>query len=189
MRSMANMKIVCPVDGYSLEQSLRQTVDLEGPIYFRVGRGRDTEVYRPGDEWEYGKIGLLRDGKDGLVISNGIMVAAAFQAAELLAKEGIELTVADLHTLQPLDTVELLSLIKRHKSVFVAEEHNTYGGVATIVADAMIDAGSTDVRFVRIGFPSDQYAIVGPPYYLYKHYGLDPAGIANKIRQVLGEPQ
>jgi transketolase len=185
MRSMANMKIVCPVDPYSLEQSLRQTVDVEGPIYFRIGRGRDTDIYRPGDQWEFGKIRLLRNGKDGLVISNGIMVAAASQAADLLAKEGIELTVADLHTLRPLDSAALLSLLKQHKTVFVAEEHNTFGGVATIVADAMVDAGVTDVQLVRIGFPSDQYAIVGPPYYLYKYYGLDAAGVAARIRKTL----
>jgi len=187
MRSMANMKIVCPVDAYSLEQSLRQTVDVEGPIYFRMGRGRDTEIYKPGDEWEFGKIRLLREGKDALVISNGIMVAAASEAAEVLSKEGIRLTVVDLHTLQPLDTAALLSLLNRHKTVFVAEEHNTYGGVATIVADAMVDAGITGVRLVRIGFPSDQYAIVGPPYYLYKYYGLDGAGVADKIRKTLAQ--
>jgi transketolase len=185
MRSMANLKIVCPSDAYSLEQALRQTVDLEGPIYFRLGRGRDPDVYRPGDKWEFGKISVLRNGKDALLLSNGIMVPAAREAAERLAKDGIELTVADLHTLQPLDTEGLLSLVKKHGTVFVAEEHNTREGVATIVADTIIDAGINDVRLVRIGFPPDEYATIGPPYYLYQHYGLDATGLAERIRSAL----
>ncbi len=182
MRSMANLKIVCPSDAYSLEQALRQTVNLDGPIYFRLGRGRDPDVYRPGDKWEFGKISILRKGKDGLLLSNGIMVSASCEAADKLAKDGIEMTVVDLHTLQPLDTQGLLPLIREHRKVFVAEEHNTLGGVATIIADTIVDAELNDIHLVRIGLPSDEYAIIGPPYYLYKHYGLDGEGVAQRIR-------
>jgi transketolase len=185
MRSMANMKITCPADAYSFEQALRQTVDVEGPIYFRLGRGREPDVYRPGDNWEFGKISVLRNGKDGLVLSNGIMVSAACQAAEILRKNGFDLSVADLHTIQPLDLEGLLLLARQHGTIFVAEEHNTHGGVATIVADALVDAGVREVRLVRIGLPPDEYAIIGPPYHLYKHYGLDAAGLAERIRKVL----
>jgi transketolase len=185
MRSMANMKIVCPADAFSLEQALRQTVNLSGPIYFRLGRGREPDVYRPEDRWEFGKVSVLRNGNDGLIIANGIMVGAACQAAEILAKDGIDVTVADLHTVQPLDVEGLLSLVKKQRKVFVAEEHNTRGGVATALADTMIDARVDEVRLIRIGLPSDKYAIIGPPYYLYQHYGLDAAGLAQRVRQEL----
>jgi len=185
MRSIANIKIVCPADAHSLEWALRQTVDLSGPIYFRLGRGREPDVYQPEDKWEFGKISHLRDGKDALIFANGIMVSAACQAAELLAKDGIDMTVADIHTLNPLDTDGLLSLVKHQSTVFVAEEHNTRGGVASIIADTMIDAGANSIRLVRIGLPPDEFAIIGPPYYLYQHYGLDGAGLARRIRQEL----
>jgi transketolase len=185
MRSMANMKIVCPADAYSLEHALRQTVDLPGPIYFRLGRGRESNVYRSEDKWEFGKISVLRNGNDGLILANGIMVGAAYQAADMLAKDGINVTVADIHTIQPLDIEGLLSLVKKQRTVFVAEEHNTRGGVATMVADTMVDARVNGVRLIRIGLPSDEYAIIGPPFYLYKHYGLDGAGLAQRVRQTL----
>jgi len=67
--------------------------------------------------------------------------------------------------------------------VFVAEEHNMMGGVATIIADMIVDARINDVHLVRIGLPSDEYSIIGPPYYLYQHYGLDGAGVAERIRK------
>jgi transketolase len=128
---------------------------------------------------------MLRDGNDGLILANGIMVGAACQAAEILEKDGIDITVADIHTVQPLDIEGLLSLVKKHRTVFVAEEHNTRGGVATAVADTLIDARASDVRLIRIGLPPDEYAIIGPPYYLYQHYGLDGAGLAKRVRQEL----
>ena len=189
MASMPNMKVVCPADAYSLEQALRQTVDLEGPIYFRLGHSHEPDVYGPGDKWEFGKINVLRNGKDGLMLSNGIMVSAACQAAETLAKNGVELTVADLHTVKPLDIERLLTLIQPQQPIFVAEEHSTRGGTATIVADALVDAGINNIRLVRIGLPPDEYATIGPPYYLYRHYGLDAAGIVGRVQKVLKEKQ
>ncbi len=185
MRSMANMKIVCPTDAYSLEQALRQTVDVEGPIYFRIGGGDDPDVYKPGDQWQFGKIHVFREGRDALILANGMMVPAALGTAKTLADEGIDLTVADLHTVLPLDEKRLLSLVQKHPIVFVAEEHNTRSGVATAVADTMVDAGVNGVRLVRVGFPSEEYAIIGAPYYLYKHYGLTAEGLAAKVRQEL----
>jgi transketolase len=183
MRSIANLKIVCPADAYSLEQALHQTVDVEGPIYFRLGRGREADAYQEGEPWEYGKVSVLRTGGDGVLFANGILVTAARAAAETLAQEGIDLTVADLHTIQPLDVEGVLSLIEGKRHVFVAEEHNTRSGVATAVADALIDAQVGGVRLVRIGFPPDEYAAIAAPYYLYQYYGLDADGVAERVRK------
>jgi transketolase len=111
------------------------------------------------------------------------MVSASREAADKLAKDGIEMTVVDLHTLRPLDTQALLPLIEEQRKVFVAEEHNMLGGVASIIADTIVDAGLNNVHLVRIGLPSDEYAIIGPPYYLYKHYELDGDGVARRVRK------
>ena len=182
MRSMANVKIICPADSYSLEQAIRQTVDLEGPIYFRIGGGDDPDVYKPGDEWRFDEIEILREGRDALILANGMMVNTALDAAKTLASEGIYLTVADFHTVVPLDKKKLESLLQKHHTVFVAEEHNTRSGVATAVADFMVDSGITGVKMIRIGFPPDEYAIIGAPYYLYKHYGFVGPEFASRIR-------
>lgn len=186
MRAIANLKIVCPADAYSLEHALRQTVDVEGPVYFRLGRGREADAYQEGEPWEFGKVSVLRHGGDGVLFANGIMVAAARAAAEILAQKGIELTVADLHTIQPFDVEGVLSLIEGARRVFVAEEHNTRTGVATAVADAMVDAGVAGVKLHRIGFPPDEYSAIAAPYYLYQHYGLDAEGVAARVAAAMG---
>ena len=185
MRSIANVKIVCPVDTVSLEQALRQTVSVEGPVYFRVGRGRDPDVYHSGDEWKFGKISRLKEGKDALIIANGHMVSEACEAAKVLQSTGIDIAVVDLHTIEPLDKPGLREILSRVETVFVAEEHNTRSGVASAVADTIVDERLSDVRLVRIGFPSDEYSIIGAPYYLYNHYGLDSDGIVKVVTREL----
>jgi len=185
MRSMANMKIICPADSYSLEHAIRQTVDLEGPIYFRLGGGDDPDVYHPGDAWQFDKIQLLREGKDAVIFANGMMVHPALEAAKKLAQDGIDIAVADLHTVLPIDRKSLLSILDKTPLAFVAEDHNTRSGVATAVADEIVDSQLSGVRLVRIGFPPNEYAIIGAPYHLYQHYGLTTAGLEARIRAEL----
>ena len=186
MRSMANMKIVCPADAYSFEKALRQTVDVEGPIYFRLSAGNDPDVYRSGDDWQFGDIRSLREGRDALVLANGMMVHPAIRAANKLAEEDIDVAVADLHTVLPMDEKGLISLLDKTQTVIVAEDHNTRSGVASAVADVMADWRVNGVRLVRVGFPSDQYAMIGAPYHLYQHYGLTEQGLVARIRAELG---
>jgi len=185
MRSMANMKIVCPADAYSLEQALQQTVDLEGPIYFRLSGGDDPDVYRPGDEWKYGKIQILREGKDATILANGMMVHPSLEASKKLYESGIDVRVADVHTVMPLDETTLKSILHKTPIIFVAEDHNTRSGVATAIADVIVDSQIDGIKLVRIGFPSDEYAIIGAPYHLYQHYGLTTAGLEARVRKEL----
>ncbi|HYB03507.1 MAG TPA: transketolase C-terminal domain-containing protein [Nitrososphaerales archaeon] len=185
MRSMANMKIVCPADAYSLEQALQQTVDLEGPIYFRLSGGDDPDVYRPGDEWKYGKIQILREGKDATILANGMMVHPSLEASKKLYESGIDVGVADVHTVMPLDGTTLKSILDKTPIIFVAEDHNTRSGVATAIADVIVDSRINGIKLVRIGFPSDEYAIIGAPYHLYQHYGLTTAGLEARVRKEL----
>ena len=182
MRGIANLGVVCPCDAHSFEQALIQTVDVEGPIYFRLGRGRDPDVYTPDMPWEYGKLSVLRQGKDGLIIANGIMVIEAMKAAEILSNGGLELSVVDLHTIDPLDVDNLVSQLESVDKVFVAEEHSTRGGVATTVADTMVDQNIANVELIRIGFPADEYSEIAAPFYLYQHYGLDADGLISRIK-------
>ena len=185
MRSMANMKIVCPADTYSLEQALRQTVDVEGPIYFRLSGGDDVDVYRPGDAWKYGKIQVLREGRDATILANGMMVHPSLEAAKKLYDSGLDVGVADLHTVMPLDEDTLKSILDKTPIIFVAEDHNTRSGVASAIADVIVDSQLSGIKMVRIGFPPDEYAIIGAPYHLYQHYGMTTAGVEARVRAEL----
>jgi transketolase len=187
MRSIANLAVVCPCDATATEAALRQTADLPGPVYFRVGRGRDVDVYDalPAGTWRFGEAAVLREGKDLTIVGNGITVAAALQAARALSAEGIEASVIDAHTVRPFDDATIAEYAGSSRKLLVAEEHNVVGGVATACAEALVEHGLADVKLARIGMPADEYSLIGPPTHLYGHYGMDAAGIEAKARELL----
>jgi transketolase len=186
MRSIANMTVVCPCDATATEAALRQTADLPGPVYFRLGRGRDVDVYdsRPG-AWRFGEAAVLREGDDLTIVGNGITVSAALEAAAALAADGIEASVIDAHTVRPFDDATIAAHAGRSGKLLVAEEHNVVGGVASACAEALVEHGLAGVKLARIGMPADEYSLIGPPTHLYGHYGMDGAGIEAKARELL----
>ncbi len=187
LRSMARMTVVCPCDATATRIALDETIDHEGPIYFRLGRGREPDVYdRTGREFEVGKVAVLRDGDDVTIVANGTTVAPALEAAEALAGDGIEATVLDAHTVRPFDAEPILASAGRTGRLLVAEEHNVVGGVASACAEAIAEAGLGGIAMRRLGMPADEYSLIGPPLRLYEHYGLDGLGIEAQARELVG---
>jgi transketolase len=186
LRAMANMTVVCPADATATRRAIEQTMEVPGPVYLRVGRGRDPVVYadRPG-AWQFGKLARLREGSDLAIVANGITVHAALQAADALAADGIQAAVLDAHTVRPFDTETLCEVASQTGRLLVAEEHNVIGGVASACADALVDGSIGNVELHRLGMPPDEYALIGPPTHLYRHYQLDAAGIEARARELL----
>jgi transketolase len=184
LRSIAGVTVVAPCDARSLDAALRQTVEVPGPVYLRLGRGRDPDVYQPGTigAWRLGRAHWLSEGADLAVLAYGSTVAPALAAARAAAADGITVAVADVHTLKPLDHEAIERAAGAAHGILVAEEHNTIGGLATAVADVLV---TREIRapLHRIGIP-DEYAPVGPPTHLYRHYGLDAPGILARIREL-----
>jgi transketolase len=193
LRSIAGMTVVCPCDAATTRAALRQTVETPGPVYLRLGRGREPDLYAERlaadpAAFEVGRIAALREGGDLTIVANGVTVAAALEAADRLAAEdGIETTVLDAHTVRPFDAETFCAAAERTGLVLVAEEHNVYGGVATACADALVDAG-VGARLSRLGMPADEYSLIGPPTHLYRHYRLDADGVTARARELLAEP-
>jgi transketolase len=188
LRAMAGMTVVCPCDAASIEWALRATVDLPGPVYLRLGRGREPDVYADTHGLALGRLSVLRDGGDLVIVANGVTVAPALAAAATLAEEhGVHAAVVDAHTIRPFDADGLCELAARTRRLLVAEEHNVVGGVASACADALVDGEVAGVRMRRLGMPADEYALIGPPTALYRHYGMDEQGIVARAVALVEE--
>jgi transketolase len=186
LRPIAGLTIVAPCDAASTRAALQQVHDLPGPVYMRLGRGRDDAVYEEGrgPAWRLGEPTILREGTDLTVLAYGATVAPAVRAADQAAERGYRVGVVDVHTLKPL-AAETIVQVARHNrwGVLVVEEHNTVGGLASAVAECLLDAGVV-CPLKRLGVP-DTYVPVGPPTHLYRHYRLDEGGIAEAIRAMV----
>lgn len=185
MRSLANMTVISPADGQALAEMVTESVvSYEGPIYFRVSRGREEAVYTSGRPKNViGKANRLREGTDLTVIACGIAVQSALQAAERLQREGLSVSVLDMHTIKPLDRDAVLQAAEETGVVLTVEEHNILGGLGGAVAEVLMESG-VPCRFKRHGI-MDEYSLIGKPYHLYRHYHLDGEGVAAVARDFI----
>jgi transketolase len=184
LRAVANMTIYSPTDATSLASLIETTVEHPGPMYFRIGRGAEQELYAS-PPMGYGTDGahVVRTGRDVLIVATGIMVAAARDAADALEQRGISATVVDAYRIKPFPSDRIADLANAHRLVVTVEEHNVEGGLGTLVREALAEA--------RISIPvfkhglHDEFGIVGPPTHLYRYYGLDPVGIEQVVSRAV----
>jgi transketolase len=185
MRSIADLSVVAPADPTSLNAALRATVEHDGPIYFRIGRGQEPEVYPMGDmAFELGKAVVHSHGEDIILLATGSMVHPSLAAADTLREEGLSVGVIDVHTIKPLDEETIREAAGNTSAVMTVEEHNVLGGLGGAVAEVLSEA-STNTPLHRHGI-RDEYSLIGPPTHLYSHYRLDADGIAEEARRFLG---
>jgi transketolase len=184
-RSIAGLTVLAPADGAQLGFALRACTAVEGPVYLRIGRGRDPEVYTAADSpgFRIGEAVQHGHGRDLTIIATGSMVHPALAARRALADEGIDAGVLDMHTVKPLDTDAVLAAARRSDALMTVEEHNVIGGLGGAVAETLADAGAA-TPLHRHGL-HDQYAAIAPPTHLYRHYELDAEGIATRARRLL----
>lgn len=183
LRGIAGLTLMAPCDANAIRAALPATLNHGGPIYFRVGRGREAEVYDQPPDWKIGGSHTLREGRDTTVFAIGNLVKASLEAHDILAREGIGLGVVDMYSIRPIDEDAILAAAKSQSVVLSAEEHNVTSGFGSAVAEVLASHGMA-TRLIRIGMP-DQFSILGPPTHLYRHYGLDGAGVARTVREAL----
>ncbi|HIF68505.1 MAG TPA: transketolase [Candidatus Lambdaproteobacteria bacterium] len=183
LRTLANLTLMAPCDGNAIAAALRGTIKHEGPIYFRVGRGREAVVYEEPPSWKIGGSNVICEGSDATLLAIGNLVKAGLDAQKLLGSAGIRLKVVDCYSIRPIDKQRILTEAAAHSVLFSAEEHNVTGGFGAAVAEVLAEAG-TSTKLIKIGMP-DQYSILGPPLHLYRHYGMDGEGVAKVIRSSL----
>jgi transketolase len=177
MGALTNMTVTSIGDPLMVGEVLRQSMTMTGPIYIRLAVGKkDKVLYEPGtQDIRIGKGIIAREGTDATIFTHGTTVAQALDAADELAKDGRSIRVVDMWTLKPIDEELIIRSAAETDGRFVVlEDHLAYGGLATRVADVVIDNGVHLKAFERLGIPQ-VYAGFGEDEQLRnKHgYGLE----------------
>lgn len=186
-RSIAALTVIAPADTAALVAALRASTSYPGPIYFRIGRGQDPDVYQEGIDFEIGKAIAHGSGTDLTLLAIGSMVHPSLAAAERLRAEGFSVGVLDLHTVKPLDTEAILHAAEQSALLMSVEEHNVLGGLGGAVAEVLTQH-HVPTRLHRHGF-HDEYSLIGPPTHLYRHYRLDADGIQEVAREQMASAE
>lgn len=181
LRLFNNLTLIVPADPWQTAEAIRAAAALDGPVFVRVSRMPVPALYRAaGARFEIGKAETLVDGQDATIIANGTMVHRAVAAAKALASEGISARVINMATVNPLDEAAIAAAAETGAIVTV-EEHSVRGGLGGAVAEVV--AGTTPVPMRILGFPG--FVPTGSADWLFEHFGLTEAGIAEAVRQTI----
>ena len=183
MREIPGMVVINPSDDIEAKAAVAAAYDYVGPVYMRFGRAAVPVINdNPDYKFEIGKGITLREGKDVALIATGLLVSSALEAAELLAADGIEATVINIHTIKPLDKELVINVAKNTKSVFTLEEHSVIGGLGSAVMECLSE--EYPCKVTRIGI-NDVFGESGPAGELIKKYGLDGQSVYEKVKASL----
>jgi transketolase len=180
--SLPHFTVVVPADEPSMEQAVQALARIDTPAYLRAGRPNVPIIYNNGSPFQLGKANRLRDGKDLTIVANGIMVAAALEAAEKLAGQGVQARVLDMHTVKPCDDTAVLAAARETGRIVVAEEHLLHGGLGSVVAMSAARQHPVPMRFVGL---RDTFAESGKPEELLAKYGLTATDIVRAAQELL----
>lgn len=173
MRSVANMKVLSISDPLMCASALRDSVELSGPMFIRLTMAKaDPIIYEPGTRFEIGKGVIAHEGNDATLFVHGGIVQRAIRLAQELEAEGVSVRVVDMWSIKPLDRELLLESVRKTGKIVVWEDHFKNGGLASAIADCLLDAGVSPERFVRVGIP-ETYPGFGPYDELLKKYSMD----------------
>jgi transketolase len=176
---------VAPADNYETREAVRAAAQLPAPVYLRFGKKRMPHLPRVDAGFALGRASLVREGRDLAFLACGETVAPAFEAAEVLAKEGIQCRVLSLHTLKPLDQEAVRKAATETGGVVTVEEHSVSGGLGEACAGVLLQEG-LPTRFKIAGFPDD-HTVTGSQEEIFRHYGLDGPGLAATARKLLAK--
>ncbi len=182
MRVIPGMTVISPSDGPSTMALVKAAAAMKGPVYMRLGRLDVPVLHAEGTSIEIGKAIQLRAGTGLTFIANGLMVAAAMEAAEILAQDGVSARVIDLHTIKPIDRDAILAAARETGAIVTAEEHNVLGGVGSAVAEVVVAGCPVPMQFAGV---EDIFGKSGKPADLIAMYGLTAETLVRKAKAVL----
>lgn len=182
MRMLPNMTVINPADYNQTYLATLAVAEYKGAVYLRFGRPKVPLFTDINEKFEIGKAITFRQGKDVSVFATGHLLYKALLAADILAKQGIDAEVINLHTIKPLDTEAILDSVSKTKCVVTAEEHQKNGGLGDAIAQLLVEKMPVKMRFVAV---NDKFGESGTPDQLLQKYGLTEHDIVHAVEDVL----
>ncbi|MBA2925795.1 transketolase family protein [Pseudomonas sp. P7] len=176
MRGFGNVQIFAPADAVECRQIVDYALRYHGPVYIRLDGKALPDVHGADYQFVPGQVDILRQGADVSIVALGSVVHEAVDAAALLAEQGIQAQVINLSSIRPLQRDVLLSALSGTRAVISVEEHNVNGGVGSLVAEVLAEAG-LGIPLIRLGIGDGEYAAAGAREPTRALHNIDAAGI------------
>lgn len=181
MAALPGMRVYLPSDRFQTKAVVEELLKDRHPAYIRVSRGASEDIYDEQAKFSDGAV-QLKEGNDILLVACGEMTARALHAAELLAKEGVSVGMIDAYRVKPLNEIMIVQAAQKVKAVLTVEEHSPYGGLGSMVAQAISENCPKKVK--NLSLP-DGHIVAGTAEEAFACYGLTAEGIAERAKECL----
>ncbi len=183
LRTIPDLMVISPADAVEAYACIEEVLKYKGPVYVRLGRYAvptvfDKETYK----FQFGKAVPICEGDDAVVFATGIMLAAALEAKDILAAEGINISVVNVHTIKPIDKEIVVKYATKTGRVVTAEEHTIVGGLGSAVAEVLSENAPTKMR--RVGM-NDCFGTSAPAGVLLEKYNLNATAIVKAVKELM----
>jgi transketolase len=184
MRAIPNTTVIVPADANEFMKAFFAILDLQGPVYMRIGRSPAPVIFSNDHEFRIGRPTRVCEGEDLTIVATGVMVARAICAAAALERQGVSTRVVNLSTIKPLDERELLAAAAETGAVLTAEDHNVIGGMGGAVAECLAENCPVPMR--RVGV-QDCFGRSGEPEELAERFGLTQERLEKEAHLLLAQ--
>ena len=183
LRAIDGLAIVVPADPAQTAASVKWAASAETPCYLRIGRTKVPSVSAdPADAFSFGKIGVLREGRDLTIVATGVMVSRALAAAEDLGQRGLQARVLNVATVKPLDEAQIVAAARETGAIVTVEEAMIEGGLGAAIAEVVVRHAPVPMRILGV----KGFAPTGSAEFLFDHFGLNSDGIVAAALELKG---
>lgn len=181
LRNFPNLSIVAPADATEVRLALKAALELDTPVYIRLGKKNEPAVHEGEPVFEIGKAIELITGKKVMLLGGGSVTSVCMDTSKILKERGISTGVASFHTVKPLDEAMLEKAFSEYDLVVTVEEHGLINGLGAAVAGWAVDGGKPTGKLFRIGTPDEFLEIIMNQAEAREHFGLTPGEIAKSV--------
>jgi len=180
MRGLPNMTVLCTSDDTQTKWAVEEISKINGPVYLRLSRAATPVIYDVGTNFQIGKMVQHGNGTKATVFATGAVVSEALEAQEILAKEGIDIRVVDVHTIKPIDKETIVKCANETEKLISIEDHSIIGGLGTAIAEVLTEEAPK--KLVRMGM-KDCFGKSGKAMEVLKYFGLVAENIVQEVKK------
>lgn len=181
LRVLPNLTIVSPASPLEVVPAFEMSLAHKGPVYIRLGKAFETEIYEEPPKFEVGKWNVLKSGTEVTLIGTGNIISNLLNVAEKLGELGIDAEVLNASTIKPLDKECLIKSARKTGKIVTVEEHQINGGLGGAVSE-VIATNDVNAKMEIIGFDDTFCLTYGWHSDLLEAYGLSTEQIFERIK-------
>lgn len=187
MRALPNMTLFSPCDPYEVEKITKESINHQGPIYFRLAKKGEPIISGQESKIELGKANFIETNENSniAILFTGNSSDIALEVSSELKQRGFLADIISFHTIKPFDYEALEKIVSSKKYIFTIEEHSIIGGLGSVVSEYIAESRLNPI-FKRFALPDEYSHYVGSQFFIREKFGFTATSISNNIFKMIG---